>query len=84
MKIVQSEKKQTHTVLISEVKGRQSIVKSKASNTSNTKPYTEYYRRSVLGYRKARSGNLNMIDSAKRVAIIYDHSVHKKAVKQII
>jgi len=84
MKIVQSEKKQTRIVSISAAKGKQSIAKNKASDTSNTKPYTEYYRRSILGYRKARSGNLNMIDSAKRVAIIYDHSVHKKSVKQII
>ena len=84
MKIVQSENKQTRIVSICLGKAKQSIAKAKESGSSNTKPYTEHYRRSILGYRKSRSGNLNMIDSAKRVAIIFDHSVHKKAVKQII
>ena len=46
--------------------------------------YQNNYRQSVLGYKKARSRNLKTIDTVKRVAIIFDHVVHRKGVRQII
>ena len=65
-------------------KSKQAISKAKEQASKKSETYIEHYRQSVLGYRKARKSNLSMIDSAKRIAIIYDHAVHKKPVKQII
>lgn len=46
--------------------------------------YQKQYRQAKLGYGNARPATAAKVDTAKRVAIIFDHSVHKKTVKQII
>ena len=38
----------------------------------------------MLGYRNARNSNVPWVDTALRVANVYDHVVHRKGVRQII
>lgn len=46
--------------------------------------YQKQYRQSKLGYGTERNATATKVDTAKRVAIIFDHTVHRKTVKQII
>lgn len=46
--------------------------------------YQKKYRLAKLGYKKCRSGVFSIVDTAKRVAVIFDHTIHKKPVKKII
>ena len=38
----------------------------------------------MLGYRSQRSRNRQLIGTAKRVAIIYDHAIHGKGIREMI
>ena len=79
--IAQEDNMRPKTVAVKATKVRGQISKTDMSNTGKKETYIEIYRHSVLGYRKSRRSNLSMIDMVKRVAIIYDHAVHKKPVK---
>ena len=46
--------------------------------------YQKKYRTQVLGYRKERSTQFQKVDTALRIAVIFEHAVHRKPVKQII
>jgi len=42
------------------------------------------YSQKVLGYRTERSKQFKLIDSSKRMAILYDHVYHNKTVRDLI
>ena len=54
---------------------------------TKSKPNLSYqakYNQKVLGYRDKRTQVRQLIDTSKRVNIIYDHVVHRKDIRQMI
>ena len=45
---------------------------------------TDDYSQNVLGYRAQRSERFKLVDSSKRMAILFDNMYHRKSVKDLI
>ena len=52
--------------------------------TAKQAAYQRQYRTQFLGYKKQRGADFKKVDQDMRIAIIFDHAVHRKIVKRII
>ena len=86
MKFIKSEKCVTVPPKATTKKSQAGFKKEKPmkENLESKSKASVEQRQSMLGYKKERQTNNVKVDQAARVAVIYDHSIHKKSVKQII
>ena len=66
------------------IKSQKNKLKNKKNFKVKNKEKEKRYNHNVLGYRFSRRNICPLLDTEKRIAIIYDHIIHRLNIKQLI